>query len=163
MLRSLVFNVVAYIVYIVIYYNYYDDDGNYLTLEQIQDRIADVGNLIESFGQVFLLFCLVELGLSFLYVLNRSQTGHNIIRGVVAGLGVVLLALALAYFGKQETLYTDYYNAADNNSTVYFFEPYSSIELGVSFDFILWIASIAVVAFTVYRSEERRVGKECLE
>jgi hypothetical protein len=132
----------------------WDGDGNYLTLDQIQTRLFDVSSLVENIGHIFILFCLVDLGLSFLYVLNRSPKGHNIIRGMVAGLGVVLFALTVAYFGKMETLRTEYYNAVDNSFSdsygLFFTVPYSLIELGAAFDIILWIASIAVAAFTVY-------------
>jgi len=132
------------------------DDGNWLPLDQVETRLFDVSNLIENVGHIFILFCLVDLGLSFLYVLNRNPKGHNIIiRAVIAGLGVVLFALTVAYFGKTEALRTDYYNAA-NNASLYSDElpdyttPYYLIELGAAFDILLWILSIAVFAFTNY-------------
>jgi hypothetical protein len=153
-LRFLFFNVAGGIAYILEIGPLWDGDGNYLTLDQIQARLFDVGSLFENFGHIFILFCLVDLGLSFLYVLNRSPRGHNIIRGMVAGLGVILFALTVSYFGKIEALRTDYYNAVDNpfsdSYQEFFTIPYSLIELGAAFDIILWVASIAVAAFTVY-------------
>lgn len=152
--RYLTFYIAGYIAYIVEIGPLYAGDSSYLTLDQIQTRLIDVSGLIENIGHIFILFCLVELGLSFLYVLSRSSKGHNIVRGLVAGLGVVLFALTLAFFGKLEALRTDYYNAV-NDPTLYldepfFFEPYYLIRIGASFDILLWIASIAVFAFSIY-------------
>ncbi|PMD29427.1 hypothetical protein L207DRAFT_445482 [Hyaloscypha variabilis F] len=151
---SLFFDVGSYIVYIVEIGPLWDD-GNWLPLDQVETRLFDVSNLIENVGHIFILFCLVDLGLSFLYVLNRNPKGHSIIRAVIAGLGVVLFALTVAYFGKTEALRTDYYNAA-NNASLYSDElpdyttPYYLIELVAAFDILLWILSIAVFAFTNY-------------
>jgi hypothetical protein len=113
-----------------------------------------VSSLFENLGNIFLLYCTVDLGLSFLYISNNHQKGHNIIRGMTTGLGVVLFALAVGYFGKIEALLTNYYNAISNSdyssSEGSFSAPYSLIQLSVSFDIILWIASIAVAAFAIY-------------
>ncbi|KAE9367216.1 hypothetical protein N431DRAFT_385443 [Stipitochalara longipes BDJ] len=146
----LFFSVAGNIAYIV----EIDTDSNYFTLDKIETRLFDVSSLFENFGHIFILLCLVDLGLSFLHVLNHSPKGHNIIRGVVAGFGVALFALAVAYFGKIEALRTDYYNAVENSSyedyPEFFSVPYSLVELGAAFDILLWIASIAVAAFTIY-------------
>lgn len=110
--------------------------------------------LFENLGNTFLLYCLVDLGLSFLYVSDLRPKGSNIIRAMTAGLGVLLFALTLGYLGKIEALRTDFYNALSNSyyssGEEFFTEPYSLVQLAAAFDIILWIASIAVAAFTIY-------------
>jgi hypothetical protein len=113
-----------------------------------------VSFLFENVGNIILLYCIVDLGLSFLYISDRRLKGQNIIRAMTAGLGVVLFALTLGYVGKIEALRTDFYNALTNSyynsGDEFFSEPYSLTQLSAAFDIILWIASIAVVAFAVY-------------
>ncbi len=162
LVRDLFFYVAGNIVYIFEIGPIYNDDSfdgyaldsTYWILDQIQNRLFDVSYLFENIGNIFLLFCIVDLGLSFLYVWNRRLKGHNVIRGATAGLGVLLFALTVGYFAKIEALRTDYYNAVSNSdysSTGGFFsERYSLIQLSVAFDIILWIASIAVAVFAIY-------------
>ena len=147
------FNVASLATYDVEIGPLWDGFENYLTLDQIQTRLFDVGNLFENIGHIFIVFCLVDLGLSFLYVLNSSQKGHNIVRAVVAGLGFVLFAIDLAFFGKIEALRTKYYNAVADpyyDYTGFFSTPYYLIQLGASFDIILWLLSVAIFAFSIY-------------
>jgi hypothetical protein len=111
-----------------------------------------VGWLFEYIGNIFLLLCLVDLGLSFLYVWNRDRTGHSIVRIVTAGLGVVLFALAIGHFGKLEGVRTEYYNSInDSGSNSLDFEIYFTLrKLSAAFDILLWVASLAVLALTIY-------------
>jgi hypothetical protein len=159
LVRDLFFYVAGYIVSILQINLAYNDsfdyyDSTYWILDQIQTRLFDVSFLFENLGNIFLLFCIVDLGLSFLYVWNCRPKGYNVIRGITAGLGVLLFALTVGYFAKIEALRTDFYNAASNSDsstpTGFFSEPYSLIQLSVAFDIILWIASIAVAAFAIY-------------
>jgi hypothetical protein len=144
-------------------------------LDEIQNRLYDVSWLFECLGNIFLLFCIVDLGLSFIHVLNSHQRGHNIVRGVTGGLGVILFALNIGRFAKIEALRTDFYNLinfinGDYNSDYspddYSFTiPYSVIQLSAAFDIILFIASVAILAFSIYvvvisyqRARLRHVG-----
>jgi hypothetical protein len=64
--------------------------------------MADVGNLFATLGLIFLLLCIVDLGLSFLYIWNRDRKGHSIVLGVTALLGFALFAIAVAQFAEFE-------------------------------------------------------------
>ena len=136
----------------------YDDiytcDNTYWILDEIQSRLFDVSWLIESIGNIFLVICIVDLGLSFLYVWNRHRKGHNIILGVTAGLSVLLFALIIGQFAKIEAWRTSYYNGASdsgyNVSPGYINFPYSVTQLGSAFSIILWIASLAILGFAIY-------------
>jgi hypothetical protein len=63
-------------------------DITFWTVDHIQIRIYDVSSLFEDIGNIFLLYCIVDLGLSFIYVSNRHPKGHHTIRGLTAGLCV---------------------------------------------------------------------------
>ena len=118
----------------------------FYSLEQAQSRLSDVGGLFESTGNIFLLLCLVDLGLGFLHVLNNHRTGHIIARGVTAGLGFILFVLAAVTYGWQEDILTRYYtsNYDTENATI------SIIRISCAFDILLWIASLAVTALSIH-------------
>jgi hypothetical protein len=136
----------------------YDDiytcDSTYWILDEVRLRLFDVNWFFESIGNIVLAICIVDLGLSFLYVWNRHRKGHNIILGVTAGLGVVLFALSIGGFAKKEAWRTTYYNGASdsgyNVSLDYIAFPYSIFQLDSAFGFILWIASLAILGFAIY-------------
>jgi hypothetical protein len=136
----------------------YDDiytcDNTYWILDEIDARLFDVQWLIESTGNIILAICIVDLGLSFLYVWNRHRKGHNIILGLTAGLGVLLFVMSIGHFAKSEAWLTNYYNGASdsdyNVSPGYLAPPYSLNQLNGAFDIILWIASLAILGFAIY-------------
>jgi hypothetical protein len=145
------------------YYGYdefsgYDDnytcDSTYWILDEIQARMFDVSWFIESIGNIVLVICIVDLGLSFLYVWNRHRKGHNIILGVTAGLGVLLFAMSIGEFAKKEAWRTSYYNGASDSgysvSPGYLVYTYSLLQLSSAFTIILWIVSLAVLGFAIY-------------
>jgi hypothetical protein len=153
--RDLCFYVGSYIAYIVELSDVFNADifydNTFWTIDQIQTRLYDVSSLFEDFGNIFLLYCLVDLGLSFLQVSKGASKGHNIVRGMTVGLAVVLFAMTVGHFGKTESWRTDYYNAINSDINSDFLErPYSIVQLTAAFDIILWIASVAVAAFTIY-------------
>jgi len=168
---GVLFYVAAYVVLVVEipisfndcgYYGYdqsgYDDiytcDNTFWILDEISSRMFDVSWLIESIGNIFLVICIVDLGLSFLYVWNRHRKAHNIILSVTASLGVLLFALIIGDFAKKEAWRTSYYNGASdsdyNVSPGYVGFPYSLFQLGSAFIIILWIASLAILGFAIY-------------
>jgi hypothetical protein len=136
------------------YNDIYTCDNTYWVLDEIQSRLFDVSWFIESIGNIVLAICIVDLGLSFLYVWNRHRKGHNIILGVTAGLCVLLFALSIGEFAKKEAWRTNYYNGASdsgyNLSPGYINFPYSLFQLGSAFSLILWIASLAILGFAIY-------------
>jgi hypothetical protein len=109
------------------------------TLDDIYYRLSDLCVLFENLGNIFLFLCVVDLGLSFLYVWNRHLNRHNRIRGMTGCLSVILFALTIAHFAKIAAFRTDFYTI-----------PYSVIQLSVAFDIILWVASVAVAAFAIH-------------
>jgi hypothetical protein len=122
-------------------------------VDQIQIRIYDVNSLFEDLGNIFLLYCIVALGLSFIYVSNRHPTGHNTIRGLIAGLCVSPLRRDRRAFWENRSLTHRLYNAINSDfssSQDFLDEPYLIIQLTAAFDIILWIASVAVAPFTIY-------------
>jgi hypothetical protein len=124
------------------YNDIYTCDNTYWVLDEIQSRLFDVSWFIESIGNIVLAICIVDLGLSFLYVWNRHRKGHNIILGVTAGLCVLLFALSIGEFAKKEAWRTNYYNGASDSG--YNLSP------GYINFLILWIASLAILGFAIY-------------
>jgi hypothetical protein len=132
------------------------------TLDDIYYRLSDLCMLFENIGNTFLFLCIVDLGLSFLYVWNRHLNSHNRIRSMTGCLGAILFALAITHFAKIEAFRTEFYNAvnnADHNvddnpdynlTTDSFTVLYLVIQLSVAFDIILWVASVAVAAFAIH-------------
>jgi hypothetical protein len=118
--------------------------------------------LFENLGNIFLFLCVVDLGLSFLYVWNRHRNSHNRIRGMAGCLCVILFTLAITHFTKIEAFRTEFYNPVNNavynvdNSPDYnptansFTVPYLVIQLSVAFDIMLWVASVAVATFAIH-------------
>src|SRR4051794_20569157 len=88
-------------------YNY---ENNWATFSEVVHRLYDASIFAENIAYILLLLCVVDLGLSFLYVVHRSKTGHTIIMSVTGGFAVVLTALALGRFGRTEAIYTSFYN-----------------------------------------------------
>jgi hypothetical protein len=126
---------------------YSSNTGNaYYNLQQAQDRLSDVGVLFENIGNVFLLVCLVDLGLGFLHVLNDDRKGHIIARGVTAGVGFILFVLTAVYYGWEEDILTRFYtfNYDTQNADI------SIIRISCAFDILLWIASLAVTALSIH-------------
>jgi hypothetical protein len=132
------------------------------TLGDVYYRLSYLCVLFENLGDIFLFLCVVDLGLSFLYVWNRHLNSHNRIRGMTGCLGIILFALTITYFAKIEAFRTEFYNVVNNadhkvdDNTAYnvttdsFTVPYLAIQLSVAFDIILWFASVAVAAFAIH-------------
>jgi phosphoglycerol transferase MdoB-like AlkP superfamily enzyme len=116
------------------------------TLDDITYRLSDLCVLFENLGNIFLFLCVVDLGLSFLYVWNRHLNSHNRIRGMTSCLGVILFVLTIAHFAEIEAFRTDFYNAVNADHKL----PYLVIQLSVAFDIILWVASVVVAAFAIH-------------
>jgi hypothetical protein len=136
------------------YNDIYTCSESYWIIDQIASRLFDLQWLFECTGNIILVICIVDLGLSFLYAWNGHRKGHNIILGVTAGLGVVLFAMSIGNFAKKEAWRTSYYNGASdsdyNESPGYLPFPYSQDQLDVAFNIILWIASLAILGFAIY-------------
>jgi hypothetical protein len=132
------------------------------TLGDVYYRLSYLCVLFENLGNIFLCLCVVDLGLSFLYVWNRYLNSHNRISAMTGCLGVILFALTITYFAKIEAFRTEFYNAVNNadhkvddntdyNATTDSFTfPYLAVQLSVAFDIILWVASVAVAAFAIH-------------
>jgi hypothetical protein len=117
--------------------------------EEAAYRMADVSNLFASLGLIFLLLCIVDLGLSFLYIWNRDRKGHSIVLGVTALLGFALFAIAVAQFAEFELYW------ARRFSTTSFYDQSltplnNGIKLHAAFDIALWALSLATAAFATY-------------
>jgi hypothetical protein len=132
------------------------------TLDDIYYRLCDLCELFGNLGNIFIFLCVVDLGLSFLYVWNRHPKRHNSIRGMTGCIGVVLFALNIIRFAKIEAFRTEVYNAVNNaghnidgnpdyDTTIDpFTVPYLVIQLSVVFDIMLWFASVVVAVFAIH-------------
>jgi hypothetical protein len=125
---------------------------NHTDYQAIRIHLSVVGLFLESTAQTLLLFCLVDLGLSFLYIWQRTRTHHNMVLGAAAAVSFVLFILALAYFGKSEAAWTAQFQAVKNST-------YDSSDravwhllgkLGSSYRILQWIATLGVLAFSIF-------------
>lgn len=100
----------------------------------------------------------MDLGLSFLYVWNRSRSGHTIIVGATAFLALALTGIAFASFGEFEHFYTTEFEPSSSAGGSSVFD-YDSIDLNAVkmgeklsnvFDIAFWALSVLAAAFTIY-------------
>ncbi|KAJ9142447.1 hypothetical protein NKR23_g7242 [Pleurostoma richardsiae] len=143
---------------------YYSDGDVSLALRNAAVRTGLVGGLFERFADIFLVVCLAELTGGFLSCVGQKQRGgfQNILRFGSLGFGVVLLALALAYFGKINAAYTPYFKYLgsssyyDDDDTEYFdYDAFddavkTSHDLVSAFDILLLVSSVAFIALGVF-------------
>jgi hypothetical protein len=137
----------------------FDDPWTFLSWDQVLTRLFDFRTLFEDIAYIFVLLCLVDLGLSFLYFGNsRSKpAAHRIIFLTTAGIAGVLAVLAIARFGKSEALLTSYYNDATVATWGQIHFPdfdFSQFEtmthLTAAFDILLWVTAVPVMVLAVF-------------
>jgi hypothetical protein len=130
--------------------NTLSSSGTWTALEEVMFRSADVSAFCENISYIFLLLCMVDLGLSFLYVASQSKTGHTIVMFVTGGVAIILAALEAARLGKNETIYTDLFNSENTGSH---FDP-SQFNLPsyllAAFDIIFFLLALAVLALGIF-------------
>lgn len=128
------------------------DDGIFL-LDQILLRLYDITAFFSSIADIFILLCLVELGLSFLRAFGKDGAYHIFIRYSNFVAIVVLVALACAALGTdEEWLTTSYYGYTDLSWT-------AVGNLYGAYAIIYWAVSLAVVflsSFVLYSSIQKK-------
>lgn len=137
------------------YGSYYYGDAH--ILEEAGIRIGDIGSLIGGFAQVALLLCIVDLGLSFLYLLSDKRTHHLIVLGVVAVFGLVLVVLEIAAVAKNEILITAEYRGTRRVGPD---EVRTIQKLFSAYNILMWILSLVVAALCIYVFYLSRKGTE---
>jgi hypothetical protein len=135
----------------------YEDPNTLLTWDQVGARLSDISLTFKDIGYAFLLLCLIDLGLSFLYASTRSKKGHNIAIIVTGVMALIICGLTIGRMGKEQSLYSTYYNDAyqDEYGEIYFpdfdfnqFHVLDEVEAALSI--FLFVLSLAVLGFAIF-------------
>ncbi len=140
--------------------NFDDPDGDTLmVLNQLSLRAEFISQLFERVADVLTVITLVEVGSGLMNATASLQKKRPVYQTVLfflaIGVGVVLLALALADFGKTNQAWSDYWsvspsfyfagNRAARNALDVALIIASNI--GSAFDVLSFVISIALVAY----------------
>lgn len=112
-----------------------------------------------------LILCVVELGLAFLRIWHGAKTTwHNIVRYVAIAFSFIVFVLALGHFGKMHSLLAAQYDALRSHtyfSTSFSGSFYSMIKLRSAIDILIFVASVALTAFTglVFAMSSKTAGQ----
>lgn len=95
-----------------------NSDGNdYTTLFTISNRVGPIGSFVGSVGDVQLILCIVELSLSFFRAMGRPSGAQTIFRVAALAAAVLLLVIATASLGVQQTYVTEILESDTYEST----------------------------------------------
>lgn len=136
----------------------YDSQDSFLTYDQIANRLSDISILFKDIAYVFLLLCMVDLGLSFLYASTRSKKGHNMAIILTGAIALVLSALAIGRLGKMESVWTSYYNDVyvDEYGDAYEYGDFDYNQFLVlnkvasAFDIVLFVLALPLLALAIF-------------
>ncbi|OAA44178.1 hypothetical protein NOR_03906 [Metarhizium rileyi] len=137
--------------------------GYYDTTHHTHDQISRVirserylsftGNLFEHLVDVHFIVILVEVGNGLMYSLNRQSSKYQTrIRHTAYAVALILLSLALAYFGQPTASWVAYWNGSESNSSYAQLSQSLKVvgKLGASFYVPSWIISVFQVGYASF-------------
>lgn len=127
------------------YYEIYDVDRS---LEETANHVHNVGSLFHNVGLLLLSLCIVDLGLSFLYIWSGNRTHHKLVLGMAVFFTIAPFAVNLAAFGTRAAYYTDVFNNSGRGTTRK--KALDMQKLRGAFNILLWILSLGIAALTAY-------------
>jgi hypothetical protein len=148
-----------------------DSAGYYDTVNHTHDEISGVirnerylsftGNLFEHLVDVIFMVLLVELGNGLMHARDRQPSKYQVVLRYTAYVtAVVLLTLALAYFGQPTASWVAYWNGTESNSSYAQLSQSLKVvgKLGASFYIPGWILSVFQVVYASFVMHNHKAG-----
>jgi hypothetical protein len=122
-------------------------------LYQTTIRTGTLAQLLDRLSVIFVLLAFVALGNGFMYAVHAKKAMYqNILLFAMVGVSILLLALALAYFGKINALYTGYLNYVYSDLDDFDFLDFENglrivRKLGSTFEILCFVVSVPLIAY----------------